>query len=94
MSNVSITGIGNLIMGIDNMDDIRRVRGFLKSQTKEIGRDIKSSLRAGQSVKVVRRNKVETGEVIKVNRTRAVVRIDGKSWNVPLQMIETEISLY
>ena len=78
-------------MGIDNMDDIRRVRGFLKSQTKEISRDIKSSLRVGQIVRV-KGNRIgdETGEIVKINRTRAVVRIDGFRWNVPMSMIETQ----
>jgi len=90
MVNISIRGIGRDIRQIESMEDIRRVREFLKSQTRAIGRDVKSSLRAGQIVRVVSRNKVETGEVIKVNRTRAVVRIDGSRWNVPLQMIETE----
>ena len=34
----------------------------------------------------------EYGEVIKVNRTRAVVRIDDRQWNVPFSMIAKEVS--
>tara|TARA_R100000231_G_scaffold64810_1_gene52322 strand:- start:208 stop:465 length:258 start_codon:yes stop_codon:yes gene_type:complete len=51
---------------------------------------IKSSLYVDQEVYVVQKNKKESGVIKKVNKTRAVVTIDDRSWNVPFSMIEVK----
>ena len=51
---------------------------------------IKSSLYVDQEVYVVQKNKKESGVIKKVNKTRAVVTIDNRSWNVPFTMIEVK----
>ena len=51
---------------------------------------VKSSLYIDQEVYVVQKNKKESGVIKKVNKTRAVVTIDNRSWNVPFTMIEVK----
>ena len=51
---------------------------------------IKSSLYVDQEVYVVQKNKKESGVIKKVNKTRAIVTIDNRSWNVPFSMIEVK----
>ena len=51
---------------------------------------IKTSLHVDQEVYVVQKNKKESGVIKKVNKTRAVVTIDNRSWNVPFTMIEVK----
>ena len=51
---------------------------------------IKSSLYVDQEVYIVTQNKRENGVIKKVNKTRAVVTIDNRSWNVPFTMIEVK----
>ena len=51
---------------------------------------IKSSLYVDQEVYVVQKNKKESGVIKKVNKTRAIVIIDNRDWNVPFGMIEVK----
>ena len=51
---------------------------------------IKSSLYVDQEVYVVQKNKKESGVIKKVNKTRAIVIIDKREWNVPFGMIEVK----
>jgi len=48
-------------------------------------------LQRGDKVRVNSGTSIEYGEVTKVNRTRAVVNIDNRSWNVPFSMITKEV---
>jgi hypothetical protein len=49
---------------------------------------IKTSIFIGSQVRIKSKKGVEFGEVTKINRTKAVVKIDGKLWNCPLAMLE------
>ena len=81
--------IVTLINKVDNTENINILFNELKERRKAIGRNVGYSLSVGQIV-LVRGNKIgtEEGTIEKVNRTRAVINIEGKSWNVPFSMIE------
>ena len=84
----------NLIREINlvhDITDLRILREVVSDRIKVIGSEIKYSLNKGQLVTVKTKNKTETGTIDKVNRTRAVVNINGQLWNVPFTLI-TKIS--
>ena len=51
---------------------------------------VKSSLYIDQFFYVVQNNKKESGVIKKVNKTRAIVIMDNRDWNVPFSMIEVK----
>ena len=84
----------NLIREINlvhDITDLRILREVVSDRIKLIGSEIKYTLNRGQLVTVKSKHKTETGTIDKVNRTRAVVNINGKLWNVPFTLI-TKIS--
>ena len=67
--------------------DLHRVKDSISEIIKS---KIKSSLYVDQEVYVVSKSKKESGVIKKVNKTRAIVTIDNRSWNVPFSMIEVK----
>ena len=84
--------ITDSIREITNINHLKTVSKELKEQRDYIGRKIGNQLQRGDNVRVSGTNGIEKGEVIKVNRTRAVVRIDNRQWNVPFSMITKEVN--
>ena len=84
--------ITDSIREITNINHLKTVSKELKEQRDYIGRKIGNQLQRGDNVRVNGTNGIEKGEVIKENRTRAVVRIDNRQWNVPFSMITKEIN--
>jgi len=82
----------NAINAINTEKEIKEAVDLLKLKYKQLraikAQGVKSSLFVGVQVKLNSKNGVEFGEVTKINRTKAVVRIDGKLWNCPLGMLE------
>ena len=82
----------NAINSINSNDEMNEVIELIKIKQKQIraieAQGVKSSLFVGAQVKLNSKKGVEFGEVTKINRTKAVVRIDGKLWNCPLGMLE------
>ena len=76
------------LMQIRDLDELRLIRSAINDRIKEVGSAIKYDLDKGDIVIVnsPRKNN-EEGTIVKVNRTRAVVNINGTSWNVPFSMI-------
>ena len=80
----------NLIREINlvhDITDLRILREVVSDRIKLIGSEIKYTLNRGQLVTVKTKHKTETGTIDKVNRTRAVVNMNGKLWNVPFSLI-------
>ena len=84
--------ITDSIREITNINHLNTVSKEIKEQRDYIGRKIGNKLQRGDKVRVNGTNGIEKGEVIKINRTRAVVRIDNRQWNVPFSMITKEIN--
>ena len=73
-------------------DDLIKLNGLvvdqIKTARKSDGNLIKATLKVGQEVNVTESNgKVSKGTLIKKNRTRARVKINGVSFAVPFSMI-------
>lgn len=82
----------NAINSINSSEEMNEVIELIKIKQKQLrafkAQGVKSSLFVGAQVKLNSKKGVEFGEVTKINRTKAVVRIDGKLWNCPLGMLE------
>ena len=84
----------NLIKEINSIHDtteLRILRDVVSDRIKVIGSVLKYSLNRGELVTVKSKHMDETGTIKKVNRTKALVDINGKLWNVPFTLI-TKIS--
>ena len=81
-----------LILEINTMvskKDLRILKSVIDDRLKMVGHMVKYSLDRGDIVIVEGGKKVkkEEGTIVKLNRTRAVVNINGTEWNVPFSMI-------
>ena len=75
------------LMSISDIAELKLIRSAINDRIQEVGSRIKYQLNKDDKVIVTSKKGVESGAIIKVNRTRAVVNIDGKQWNVPFSMI-------
>ena len=82
----------NAINSINSSEEMNEVIELIKIKQKQLraikAQGVKSSLFVGAKVKLNSKKGVEFGEVTKINRAKAVVRIDGRLWNCPLGMLE------
>ena len=77
------------IMMINNTDDLNHIKRMLNMRREDVARDLKYALMPGDRIKTDS-SRIPTGTIVKVNRTKAVVRDDkGQQWTVPLTMIST-----
>ena len=81
-----------LILEINTMvskKDLRILKSVIDDRLKMIGHMVKYSLDRGDIVMVEggRKLEKEEGTIVTINRTRAVVNINVKQWNVPFSMI-------
>jgi len=69
--------------------ELRILRNVVNDRIKVVGHMVKYSLDRGDIVMVEGGRKIgkEEGTIVKLNRTRAVVNINGTDWNVPFSMI-------
>ena len=86
-----LTEIEQKINLIEDVRELKQIQQFVKDRKRALGNRLKYELTVGDNVLVHASNGIEEGTVTKVNRTRAVVNIDDRSWNVPFSMITKEI---
>ena len=80
--------IQDLINKIDNTNDLRKVYLFYKDRGESLGRQLKYKLSKGDNVLVRSKDRQNKGVIVKVNRTRALVSIEGMGeYHCPLSMI-------
>ncbi len=87
-----VANITDNIRKITNTNHLRIIQKEIKEQRAYIGRKIGNQLQRGDNVRISGTNGIEYGEIIKVNRTRAIVKIDDMNWNVPFSMITREVN--
>ena len=76
------------LIQMNDLDELRLIKSVIDDKMKSLGLTIKYDLAKGDTVTVKSPSKNnEEGTIVKVNRTRAVVNINGTSWNVPFSMI-------
>ena len=82
-----------LINTLDNFDDLTEVKELVRDRRESLARKTKYDLVVGEEVTISGSNKIETGKIIKINRTRAVVDCFDKNrkqmihYTVPFSMI-------
>ena len=75
------------LMQIKDVNELKLIRSAINDRIEEVSYRIKYELRKGDAIIVTSKKGVEDGIIEKINRTRAVVRMNGTSWNVPFSMI-------
>ena len=86
---MDVNEITKHIMMMDNTDDLHHITRMIKMRREDLARDLKYALVPGDRIRT-NSNKIPTGTIVKVNRTKAVVKDDnGQQWTVPLTMIST-----
>jgi len=79
----------NDISSVDEMNQVIELISFKKEALRhEAQLRIKSSVRAGDKVRVRGSKENGIGEIVEVKRTKAIVLINSERWNVPLTLIE------
>jgi hypothetical protein len=80
------------ILSLKTHDELDDLIGAFKSARKAIdAKEVamkRHLFRVGQTVNVVEKTKTTQGTIKKVNKTRCHVDINGKTWAVPMSMIE------
>jgi len=86
---MDVNEITKQIMMMDNTDDLRHITRMIKMRREDLARDLKYALKPGDRIRTYS-NRIPTGTIVKVNRTKAVVTDDkGQGWDIPLTMIRT-----
>ena len=62
-----------LINTIDNIDDLDLIKNMVNDRRDSLARQTKYDLVVGEEVEISGSGRIETGKIIKINRTRAVV---------------------
>ena len=87
------TDLYKYINTLDSIDDLDLVRSMIKTRSNELARETKSGLIIGEKVIISGSNKIESGKIVEINRTRAVVDCFDKKkdcmihYTVPFTMI-------
>ena len=87
------TDLYKYINTLDSIDDLNLVREMLNNRRSSLARETKYNLVVGEEVTISGSGKIESGKIIKINRTRAVVDCFDKKRNcmihytVPFSMI-------
>ena len=97
MRDDTFNDLFKLIDTLDTIDDLNTVRDMLGVRSNDLAKETKSGLIVGDEVKISGSAKIESGKVIKINRTRAVVDCYDKNrdsmihFTVPFSMIRKAV---
>ena len=97
MRNDTKTDLFKLIDTLDNADDINLVKEMLMTRSRGLARKTKLGLVVGDEVTISGSNRIDTGKIVKINRTRAVVDCYDKNrdsmihFTVPFSMIRKAV---
>lgn len=81
-----------LINQIDQMEDLNVIIEVVRAKQKSLRASLvaakKAAFNVGQTVNITSRKGSLTGTIVKLNRTKAVVEIDGRQYNCPISIME------
>ena len=81
-----------LINQIDQMEDLNVIIEVVRAKQKSLRASLVAAKKAafvvGQTVNITSRKGNLTGVIVKVNRTKAVVEINGDKFNCPISIME------
>ena len=80
----TLSKVTDQLMGL-TISELTQVQGLIQ-EVKTM--KAKSALTVGANVFVVQKTKKTPGVVEKINQTRAIVNMKGRSYNVPFSMLE------
>ena len=80
----TLSKVTDQLMGL-TISELTRVQNLIQ-EVKTM--KAKSALTVGANVFVVQKTKKTPGVVEKINQTRAIVKMKGRSYNVPFSMLE------
>ena len=82
----------NEIEKIDNVQDLNKVIAVIRNQQKVLKAKAiakaKNQFSVGDTVNINGRGKTLVGEILKINRTKAICLINGDKYDVPLSIME------
>lgn len=90
---VAMFEIESNIDTLTSLDQLDKVYEYIKYRRKKLSLANKYNLVVGQEVTISGSNKIESGKIVKINRTRAVVNVDDVQWTVPFSMIRTKLEV-
>ncbi len=79
--------IQKLINDVDDINEIKQIKEMLRGKIKSLGSENKYKLIKGDKVVVLGTSQLEEGRIEKVKRTRAIVMVEDRKWDVPLYML-------
>ena len=79
------------LMEMQDVEELKLIARCVRDRIDEIGGRIKYNLKPNDRVIITSKKGVEHGSIRKVNRTRAVVNINGNLYNVPFSMITLDV---
>jgi len=81
-----------LINQIDRMEDLNVIIEVVRAKQKSLRASLiaakKAAFVVGQPVNITSRKGNLTGVIVKLNRTKAVVEINGEKFNCPISIME------
>jgi hypothetical protein len=81
-----------LINQIDQMEDLNVIIEVVRAKQKSLRASLvaakKAAFNIGQTVNITSRKGSLTGTIVKLNRTKAIVEIDGREYNCPISIME------
>ena len=81
-----------LINQIDQMEDLNVIIEVVRAKQKSLRASLiaakKAAFVVGQTVNITSRKGSLTGTIVKINRTKAVVEINGDKFNCPISILE------
>jgi hypothetical protein len=81
-----------LINQIDQMEDLDVIIEVVRAKQKSLRASLvaakKAAFNIGQTVNITSRKGSLTGTIVKLNRTKAIVEIDGREYNCPISIME------
>ena len=93
MRDDTFNDLFKLIDTLDTIDDLNTVKDMLGVRSSDLAKETKSGLVVGDEVTISGSNRIDTGKIVKINRTRAVVDCYDKNrecmihYTVPFSMI-------
>ena len=93
MRDDTFNDLFKLIDTLDTIDDLNIVKDMLGVRNSDLAKETKSGLIVGEEVTISGSNRIDSGKIVKINRTRAVVDCYDKNrdsmihYTVPFSMI-------
>ena len=97
MKEIILQDILDYILKCKDNDKLVEMNDAIKDRFRTTASYLKYTLQVGDTVRITGSGKVDKGVVTKINRTRAVIRVENENelhikYNVPFTMITKEVS--